>query len=143
METDSPMSKNMLLRIWMGYLRYWIRYLYTGVVVVYVCVKTGALGRTFLSGVELLALFFLTELLRRKHNGIANVVGTLGCLLLNIQLFVLLFGNSYVTLVMLVNLGSAEDLSGKAAPILTATALTIIFTFWPSPKDSSGGEYTA
>lgn len=111
-----------------------IRYIFTAAVILLVYVNTQIFDSTLMSCIELIVLYFFAELIRLKQNVLGNIVGAIGCLFLNVQSFVLLFGNSYLTLTMLNNLASIRDLSGKAVPILTATVLTLVCSFWPSPK---------
>ncbi len=52
-------------------------------------------------------------------------------LLINSQVIVLYFANSYITLVMLTSMDSVEDLSGKAVAYIIGIVLVLVFSFIP------------
>ena len=59
------------------------------------------------------------------------ILSDLLSLLFNAQMLVLSFGAVYITLVMLTNLDSLEDLFGKLVQYLIAIAVVLAFTFLP------------
>lgn len=77
------------------------------------------IGRTdyLMAGIlELFCIFVLSNLLLHIKV-IGQIVNTLLLLLYNVQMAVLMFANSYITMVMLTNLDSVKALSGKAGDI--------------------------
>lgn len=81
---------------------------------------------------ELAIIILLTECIRSKI--VRRTVNTVLLLLFNVQLFVMIFGTTYVSWVMLSNLSSLEDISGHGATYIIAVALVIIDLFLPIPN---------
>ena len=81
---------------------------------------------------ELAIIILLTECIRSKI--VRRTVNTVLLLLFNVQLFVMIFGTTYVSWVMLSNLSSLEDISGHGAIYIIAVALVIIDLFLPIPN---------
>lgn len=79
---------------------------------------------------ELLIIFFVTNLLL-KVKAWGHVVNDILMLLYNAQMMVLIFGNSYITMVMLTNIVSIESLAGKAVLYISGVVLTVIFSILP------------
>ena len=81
---------------------------------------------------ELLCIFCVSNrLLRMKHTLFGNIVTDILVALYNGQMGVLIFGGTYITLVMLVNIDSAEDLGGQAVLYIGAIVIVIIFSCLP------------
>ncbi len=67
-----------------------------------------------------------------KRNTIAgNIFNYIFLLIYNVELLVLMFGNSFVTLIMINNLSSWEALKGRVAVYLLGFGLLILFSFLP------------
>ena len=91
-----------------------LKYIFSIVVLVLAVSNTKNIGYSFLSFLELSFIFALNSLL---------------ILLFNIQLLILNFGSSYVTLTMIDNISSWEALGGRAFIYCFAIFLLIIFKF--------------
>lgn len=87
---------------------------------------------------ELLLIFFTTDFLPEKGH-INRIVNSILILLLILQYFVLVFGGSYIKYVMLANLGSIKDLSGKATEYFIAGAIVIGLALLPIGKTKIKG----
>ena len=86
---------------------------------------------TISSLLELACIFLIVNALLPAARVPAIVLSDLLSLIFNAQLLVLSFGAVYITLVMLTNLDSLEDLFGKLVQYLIAIAVVLAFTFLP------------
>ena len=86
---------------------------------------------TVSSLLELACIFLIVNALLPAARVPAIVLSDLLSLIFNAQLLVLSFGAVYITLVMLTNLDSLEDLFGKLVQYLIAIAVVLAFTFLP------------
>lgn len=82
---------------------------------------------------ELFCIFVLSNLLLHIKV-IGQVVNSLLLFLYNAQMAVLMFANSYITMVMLTNLDSIKALSGKAGIYIPAVLIVIVFSVMPIKK---------
>lgn len=82
---------------------------------------------------ELLIIFIVSDICMTKKV-FGRIVNSILLLLYNAQMFILLFGSSYITLIMLTNLHSLEALSGKAVIYAVGVILVLVFTFYPIQK---------
>lgn len=82
---------------------------------------------------ELLAIVTLSNMLM-NNKGLGQIVNNVLILLLNVQLVVLYFGNSYISMIMLSNLHSLEDITGKMPIYLCGVVLVFVFSFLPIAK---------
>ena len=82
---------------------------------------------------ELLIIFIVSNILMSRKT-IGRIFNSLFLLLYNAQMFVLLFGSSYITMLMLTNLHSLEALSGKMVIYAIGVILVLFFTFFPIEK---------
>lgn len=80
---------------------------------------------------ELALIWGLTNWLAAKWRLVACILSDALCLLFNIQLVVLFFGNTYVQLVMLSNLNFLGDLGGKAFEYGSAAVLLVAASVLP------------
>lgn len=78
---------------------------------------------------ELVIIILLTECIRNRV--LRCTVNIVLLLLFNVQLFVMIFGTTYVSWVMIANLSSLEDISGHGITYIVAVALVIIDLFLP------------
>lgn len=84
---------------------------------------------------ELVVIFaFSNQLLGLKHKWIGHVVNAILLLLYNGQMMVLLYGNSYITWIILSNVSSLEDLSGNASLYISSGIALFILSFLPVGK---------
>jgi arylsulfatase len=80
---------------------------------------------------ELVIIFSLSNALVKKSNLWGNILNFILILLYNIELLVLNFADSFVTLIMINNLSSWEALKGRIVIYLTGIILLIIFSSLP------------
>lgn len=105
------------------------KYLFSVLLTIYASWRL-ANARYLLAGLlELVLIFLITNRAAKKKAG--YFLNSLCMLLYNVQMAVLAFGNTYVTMVMLTNLSSIEDLSGKKYLYITAVILVLVFSFFP------------
>ena len=83
----------------------------------------------WMSLVELVLLWSLTNLLVKRLPRVAGVVKGVLLALFNIQQLGLLFGGTYVSAIMLSNLGSIEDIQGGAGLYALGIAAFVLLTF--------------
>lgn len=81
---------------------------------------------------ELTLLFLITQCLFRVSHTLAQIFNYITLLLLNIQLTVLHFSGTWLTLAMVDNLDSIEDLSGKFGTYIPFVIVLIVCTCIPS-----------
>lgn len=79
---------------------------------------------------ELIAIFGVSNILIKKSKWF-NILNSILVLLFNSELIVLLYANSFITLVMLQSLTSVEDLQGKAFIYIVAVSLVLVFSVLP------------
>lgn len=107
------------------------KYLFS-VIITFLAFKTSEDVKYLLVGLaELAIIIIVSNLLLNKKRWLGLCFNDLFSLLYNIQMLVLFFGNSYVMLVMLENLGSIEALSGKAFEYGAGVVLLLFFSFIP------------
>ena len=92
------------------------------------------MGYTYalLSLIEVLVLFFICNSISNKIMRYA--INVIGSILLGTQLLILVFGRTYLTLVMLTNLDSIEDLSGNGFLYITSAVLLVVISLLPVKK---------
>lgn len=95
------------------------------------------------SFLELFGIVLLSNYLFKIKKWLAYAVHYILLFLLNVELLVMLFGSTYVSLVMVTNLESLEALSGSMPLYVTGIIFLLIFTFAPIrsfelPKISAG-----
>ena len=108
-----------------------LKYGFSLIMTVYASVKNGV--SFFLPALlELLLIFcFSNRLLRMKKVWIGTIVNAVLMFLYNAQIAVLIFGHTYVTLVMLTNVDSIEDLSGQALLYIASALLVVLLSVIP------------
>lgn len=111
-----------------------VSYFFTLVAILVTLFITRAIGPTVISGIELLTITIVVNLSFRFGKVFANLIKFVLLLLLNIQIFILLFSGTYTTSIMVTNLASIEALSGKAELYLTATVAVLVFSAIPTRK---------
>ena len=106
---------------------------YTFSIVITLCsfFTTNNLLFLFFSILELVIIFSLSNALVKKSNLWGNILNFILILLYNIELLVLNFADSFVTLIMINNLSSWEALKGRIVIYLTGITLLIIFSSLP------------
>lgn len=79
---------------------------------------------------ELLIICILSNILMNRKR-IGQIVNNVLLLLFNAQMMVLIFGNTYVSMIMITNLDSIEALAGKAGIYIMGVLLVLVFSFLP------------
>lgn len=116
-----------------GYILLGLKYLVSIAISAVVCASVGD-GRIFL--LSLLELLFIGAVCNRLIGaapGVGHPLHGILLLLFNLQMFVLYFGSSFTTVVMLSNLHSLQDLSGNFAQYLMLLVPLLVITLWPTP----------
>lgn len=83
------------------------------------------------SFLELFGIILLSNYLFKIKKWLAYAVHYILLFLLNVELLVMLFGSTYVSLVMVTNLESLEALSGSMPLYVTGIIFLLVFTFAP------------
>lgn len=86
---------------------------------------------------ELMAIAVLTDIILYKSS-FGKVINSLLLLLFNIQILVLYFGSSFITLIMLTNIDSLQDLSGNFWAYFIGGIFLIVISFLPVSKMNFG-----
>lgn len=110
-----------------------LKYIFSIVVLVFAVSNTKNIGYSFLSFLELSFIFALSNFFIKKVRVITQVLNSLLILLFNIQLLILNFGSSYVTLTMIDNISSWEALGGRAF-IVSQFFYLLFLVCYPSMK---------
>lgn len=85
----------------------------------------------FLTILELMLVFFACNALAKLSRIAASILSSILLLLIDVQMLFLVFSNAYLSLVMVTNVDSLEDLSGKIVVYLAAVLVMAIFVFMP------------
>lgn len=80
--------------------------------------------------IEGLIIVFAVDGIRNKIG--RYIAGFLGELLLGVQVLILIFGRTYLTLVMMTNLDSIEDLSGNSVLYISSAVILVIVSALPA-----------
>lgn len=107
-----------------------IKYLFAFVLTVLVADTTKDGYYLIIGGIELLLIFFLTNMFHEKKR-IKYLINGFLLLFYNIQMIVFVFGSSFVTVMMLSNLDSLKALSGEAVRYGSGAVLVFLFSFLP------------
>lgn len=81
----------------------------------------------------ILELFFIVFLsnIAAKGKVTGQIINSVLMFFYNAQMMVLMFGNSYITMVMLTNVASIESLAGKAVLYIGGAILAVLFSLLP------------
>lgn len=82
---------------------------------------------------ELGVVFALSDILMKKHK-IGQIVNNILLLFFNAQMVVMFFAYTYISMIMLSNLHSIEDLMGKAVVYGAGVLFVLLFSFLPIKK---------
>lgn len=107
------------------------KYLFSLLLTLLTITTTRNAGYFLWGAVELLLIAALSEVLVTQKRSLGVICNSILLLLYNIQMMVLLFGNSYVALIMLTNVDSISGLSGKALEYGLGVVSVLIFSFIP------------
>ncbi len=114
-----------------GFFLMLLKYVISFLLLVVVSFSQGNIRYFAMGFAELLLICILTNGLLRLNKVVGYVFNVLFIFLLDVQMAVLFFANSYVQTIMLSNLASLEDLSGKAGPYIGASVLVVILMVLP------------
>ena len=109
-----------------------IKYMLAVILTIWAFISIAKIQYIFLALIELSIIFVITNIF--AHKRIGNVINFVFMLLYNVQMTVLAFSNTYITLVMLTNFESIEMLAGKAWIYITAAVFVLIASFLPVRK---------
>jgi membrane-anchored protein YejM (alkaline phosphatase superfamily) len=84
-----------------------------------------------ISFAELAVIIFLSGIIVERHPKAGRIVNTILILLYSIQQVVLRYGTSYVTMIMLTNLASIEDLGGRSTEYIISAVGIVIASLLP------------
>ena len=128
---------NEILRIKEVYFKkniFFIKYAFSFLISLLAVGTTRDFGYSFISIIELVIIFCFTNFLLSFNKLIGQIINSILILFFNIQLIVLNFGSSYVTLTMVENISSWKALGGRAYIYIVAILLLILFSFLPVNK---------
>lgn len=109
-----------------------IKYLLAGGLIAFAYSQTGK-GLYLIAGyLELAVILLISNALIRKNRIAGWIINGILLLALNVQMAVLTFGNTYISLVMMTNLDSVQDLEGQAVTYISAIAGALILSFLPA-----------
>ncbi len=109
-----------------------LKFLLPAVFMLFVAFDSGHIVRYgIFCGCELIMLAVITNWLAAKKKSLAYVFSSVTVFLYIAQIAVLYYGRTYITTVMLVNLDSVKDLSGKAFTYLFSLAAAIVISLLP------------
>ena len=113
---------------------FFIKYAFSLLISLLAVGTTRDYGYSLISIIELVVIFCFTNFLLSLNKLIGQIINSILILFFNIQLIVLNFGSSYVTLTMVENISSWEALGGRAFIYIVAILLLILFSFLPVDK---------
>ncbi|MDO4537668.1 MAG: LTA synthase family protein [Coriobacteriales bacterium] len=108
-----------------------VKYLFSVLLAIYACTRSGDLLIFFISLIEIALVFVLCNELARISRIAASVTSSILLLLFDAQQLFMVFANTYLTLVMFTNVDSLEDLSGKMVVYVTAFVLVVLLIALP------------
>lgn len=108
-----------------------IKYCFSIIITFLSLLTTGNFYYLLFSLLELIIIFSLSNMILKRSTIAGNIFNYIFLLIYNIELLVLMFGNSFVTLIMINNLSSWEALKGRMAVYLLGFGLLILFSFLP------------
>lgn len=93
------------------------------------------------SFLSLAMIFVVCESLIDKHRRFAYVLNVLLFLLFSVQMMVMRFGSSYISMIMVTNMSSVQDLHGRTLEYVSAGLLCLAFSLVPIEKVIVKGNY--
>lgn len=108
-----------------------IKYCFSIIITFFSLLTTGNFYYLLFSLLELIIIFSLSNMILKRSTIAGNIFNYIFLLIYNVELLVLMFGNSFVTLIMINNLSSWEALKGRMAVYLLGFGLLILFSFLP------------
>lgn len=108
-----------------------LKYTFSVFITIITIRTTNNIKYALISLMELMIIASLSDLLLKKKRILGIVLNDILVLIYNMQMAVLFFGNNYILLVMLTNIASLKDLSGKAWSYGIGIILVLFFSFIP------------
>ena len=108
-----------------------LKYIFAVCLIIFAYSQTGERICLIAGLMELAIIFLVSNALIRANHFIGWILNSLLLLLLNVQMAVLAFGNTYISLVMMTNLDSVRDLSGQAVVYIPALVAALVLSFLP------------
>ena len=108
------------------------KYIFAACLILFAYSQTGLLSCLAAGFMELIIIFLASNTLIRRNRIAGWIVNGLLLLMLNVQMAVLTFGNTYISLVMLTNIDSLQDLEGQAFVYISAIVAALILSFIPA-----------
>lgn len=108
-----------------------LKYTFSVFITIITIRTTNNIKYALISLMELMIIVSLSDLLLKKKRILGIVLNDILVLIYNMQMAVLFFGNNYILLVMLTNIASLKDLSGKAWSYGIGIILVLFFSFIP------------
>ena len=121
----------MLKKVFSSFIPTLLKYLFVLLIAIYGYVRVHNAVILSITIVEVALIFLLCNELSWRSRLAASITSSILLLLICVQLLVLVFSNTFATLVMLTNLDSLEDLSGKAAIYGAAAVIMLLFLCLP------------
>lgn len=110
-----------------------IKYLFSIILTMVASIQVDDLHYMMAGILELLIIFIVSNLILSKKL-IGQIMNSILILLYNAQMAVLLFANSYITMVMLTNIVSIKALAGKALVYISGAIIILIISCVPIKK---------
>jgi sulfatase family protein len=108
-----------------------LKYLFSIIISFLTLKTTGNLLYVIIPLLELIIIFLVSNFIIKKYKIIGCFINHLFILFYNVEILVLFFGNSFVTLIMLNNLSSWEALKGRIFIFGLGIILLLTFSFLP------------
>ena len=111
-----------------------IKYLFSFIITLYLSFAFKDFYYFIFGTCELLIILLLSNYIFHKINLFGYVINCFLLLLYNINIFVIIFGGSFLNMIMLTNINSVSALRGKAIIYIAAVLFTLFFSFLPIIK---------
>ena len=111
-----------------------IKYLFSFIITLYLSFIIKDFYYFIFGTCELLIILLLSNYIFYKISLFGYVINSFLLLLYNINIFVIIFGGSFLNMIMLTNVNSISALRGKAIIYIAAVLFTLFFSFLPIIK---------
>ncbi|MBM7642429.1 LTA synthase family protein [Streptococcus loxodontisalivarius] len=108
-----------------------LKFIFPFILVIMAAISMGQFAYFLVGIFELASILIITNIIYTRHEKWAYAFNCLALLVFNIQFFVLYYGGSFVTLVMLTNVDSLGALSGKLPLYIIGILVMLVMTFLP------------
>lgn len=113
------------------YLSTFLKYSFSITITIVSLMTTGDIRFMLFSLCELAIIFLFSNVIMRFYPTFGRIFNCFCILLYNIQILVLFFGNSYLSMIMLSNISSWEALKGRIVVYCIGILLLLSFSFLP------------